>query len=113
MDSEMVSDLWFVYGPNGKPVVTHAVAWIDATRLLTESAGRNHAVHSALGLPVSLALLRMLPGRPVALQHPKCACGSTMTLKAKGHACHWACPNYVSLGCRTRQFNPDADLVCQ
>lgn len=109
----MVSDQWLVYGPNGSLVVAHAVNWADASRMLTESMGRNHAVHQGLGLPVSLAMLRMLPGRPVTLCHPKCACGVHMDLKTRGHTCHWACPNYVSLGCRTRQFNPEADLVCR
>ena len=106
----MVADTWMVYGPNGNLVVEYAVRWSDASRMLLESSGRNHVTHPDLGLPVSLAMLRMLPGRPVALRRPVCGCGEIMVLRCKGHACHWACPNYVSLGCRTRQFNPEVDL---
>lgn len=113
MESDLVTDAWWVYGPSGSLVVEYPVAWADASRLLTEANGRNHAVHQTLGLPVSLAMLRILPGRPITLRHPSCGCGHRMDLKTKGHTCHWACPNYVSSGCRTRQFNPEVDLVCR
>ncbi len=112
MERDLVEDTWLVYGPNGSLVVDQPVRWAEAARMLTEAAGRNHVVHQGLGLPVSLAMLRMLTGRPVALLHPNCPCGHTMELKIRGYTCHWACPNYVSLGCRTRQFNPDSDLRC-
>jgi len=111
-ESDKVADAWMVFGPNGDPVVDYPVRWADASRMLLEAAGRNHVVHQGLGLPVSLAMLRMLPGRPVSLRHPTCRCGQLMDLTTKGHTCYWACPSYVTLGCRTRQFNPEVDLDC-